>query len=495
MSFVIAPEVVQAAATDLAGIRSAILEASQSIAASTTAVAPAAADEISEAIAAMFGGLGQEFQVLSAQAQAFHAEFVKVLNSGVGAYVQTEIANAEQALANAFAPPAASVAPAASVLDGLLGGGGGVLGTGGGLLGGTGGGLLGGLLGGTGGGLLDTGALGGILGGLTNGSALSGLTSQLGQLGAGLQGLLGGTNLLPALQGLLPGLFGTGAPPDFFAAVAAPYQALFNNTIANLQNLGNAFAANPFPFLHQFISNQSGYGQIIASSFSQFAATGAVNDLLPIFSIPGRIGQNALNVFRTLTDFSYSVGVSTANGAVSIGPAFFGLPIALGIDAIGSPITTANAMASSAAAFMSAVQHGDGFGAAVAALTAPAVVANGFLNGQVTLALSVPPINLPVLGTLGSITVPLSANVPFGGILTPLSSPTINVGPVVLGGVQVFPQLLAVPLGGTPTGGILPGMLLYLPQQLAQAIGAPPLIPPLLAVLPGITLPLTLPVL
>ncbi|WP_186272665.1 PE family protein [Mycobacterium kubicae] len=491
MSFVIAPEVVQAAATDLAGIRSAILEASQSIAASTTAVAPAAADEISEAIAAMFGGLGQEFQVLSAQAQAFHAEFVKVLNSGVGAYVQTEIANAEQVLANAFAPPAASVAPAASVLDGLLGGGGGVLGTGGGLLGGTSGGLLGGLLGGTGG-LLDTGALGGILGGLTNGSALSGLTSQLGQLGAGLQGLLGGTNLLPALQGLLPGLFGTGAPPDFFAAVAAPYQALFNNTIANLQNLGNAFAANPFPFLHQFISNQSSYGQIIASSFSQFAATGAVNDLLPIFSIPGRIGQNALNVFRTLTDFSYSVGVSTANGALSIGPAFFGLPIALGIDAIGSPVTTANAIASSAAAFMSAVQHGDAFGAAVAALTAPAVVANGFLNGQVTLALSVPPISLPILNQVGAITVPLSANVPFGGILTPLSSPTINVGPVVLGGVQVIPQLLAVPLGGTPTGGILPGLLLYLPQQLAQAIGAPPLIPPLLAPLPTIKVPFPL---
>ncbi|OBJ51710.1 PE family protein [Mycobacterium sp. 1423905.2] len=480
MSLVIAPDVVGAAAGQLAGLRATLAEASESIAASTTAVAPAAADEISHAIAALFGGLGEEYQALSAQAQAFHAEFVKVLNSSVGAYLGTEIANVGQVVANAIAPPAASVAPAASVVDGLLGGG--ALGTGA-------------LLGGTGGGLLDTGVLGGVLGGLTNGSALSGLTSQIGQIGAGLQGLLGGTNLVPALQGLLPGIFGTGAPPDFFAAVAGPYQALFNNTIANLQSLGNGLAANPFPFLHQFITNQSNYGQLIASSFNHFAATGAVNDLLPILSIPAQIGQNAVNVFRTLTDFSYSVGVSTVNNAVSIGPAFFGLPIGVGIDALGSPVTTASAAASSAAAFMSAVQHGDAFGAAVAALTAPAVVANGFLNGQVTLALSVPPVTLPVVGGVGSITVPLSANVPFGGILTPLSTPTINVGPVVLGGAQVFPQLMAVPLGGTPTGGILPGLLLYLPQQLAQAIGAPPLVPPLLAVLPGITLPLTLPLL
>jgi hypothetical protein len=388
MSVFIAPEWVDSAARELSGIRSAIGQAAASIANSTTAIPPAAADEISAAIAAMFGDLGREYQELTAQTQAFHAEFLKTLNSSVGAYVGAEIANAQQVATSATT----ATAPAAST-------------------------------------------------------------------------------------------------PPSLAAITGPYESLVSNTITNLQSLGNGLAANPFRFARQFITNQSNYGQLIAGAFtnaSQHFSSGAtatqiLNDLAPIASIPGRIGQNAVNVLATVTDFSYSVGVNLAD-PVEIGAAFFGLPIALGIDAIGSPITTAGAIASVGVAFSSAVQSGDGFGAAVAVLTAPAVVTNGFLNGQVTLGLTLPAVPLPLLGGLGSITVPLHASIPVGGILTPLSTVTVNVDPLP------GSPIVSVPMGGTPTGGILPGLLLYAPQQLAQAIGAPPLPSPLLP-LPQITVP------
>lgn len=367
----------------------------------------------------MFDDLGREYQALSARTQAFHAEFVKALNSSVGAYVSAEIANVERMFAIGL--PAVGAAPAASILDGLTGG-----------------------------------------------------------LGA-----------FPSLQSLLPGIFGPtpGPTPPSLAAITGPYEALVSNTINNLQSLGNGLAANPFPFLRQFVTNQSGYGQIIAAAFtnaSQHLASGAgaaqvLTDLVPIAAIPGRIGQNAVNVLATLVDFSYSVGVNLTN-PLQIGAAFFGLPTALGIDAIGSPITTANAIASVGAAFSSAVQSRDGFGAAVAVLTAPAVVANGFLNGQYTLGVTLPGVPLPVLGGVPAITVPLHASIPVGGILTPLSTVTVNIDPLP------GSPIVSVPMGGTPTGGILPGLLLYAPQQLAQAIGAPPLPSPLLP-LPQITVP------
>jgi hypothetical protein len=96
MSFVIAtPDLVQGAAQDLAGIGSSLAEATATAAGPTTGVAAAAQDEVSIAIASLFGGVGQEFQALSAQAQAFHATFVQTLTTSAGAYAATEAANAE----------------------------------------------------------------------------------------------------------------------------------------------------------------------------------------------------------------------------------------------------------------------------------------------------------------------------------------------------------------------------------------------------------------
>ncbi|MGO9384934.1 MAG: PE family protein, partial [Mycobacterium sp.] len=95
MSFVMAtPEMLATAATGAAGIGSTISAANAAAAAPTTAVLAAAADEVSAAIADLFGTHGQAYQALSAQAAAFHSQFVQALNSGAGAYAAAEAASA-----------------------------------------------------------------------------------------------------------------------------------------------------------------------------------------------------------------------------------------------------------------------------------------------------------------------------------------------------------------------------------------------------------------
>jgi hypothetical protein len=95
MSFVIAtPELVTAAATDLANIGSTLNAANAAAASPTTGVLAAAEDEVSAAIAAVFSDHGQGLQALSAQAAAFHDQFVQALTAGAGAYLSTEAANA-----------------------------------------------------------------------------------------------------------------------------------------------------------------------------------------------------------------------------------------------------------------------------------------------------------------------------------------------------------------------------------------------------------------
>src|ERR1700741_2392476 len=102
MSFVIAaPEFLASAATDLANIGSTLGAANAAAATQTTGVPAAAEDEVSAAIAALFSAHGQGFQALSAQAAAFHAQFVQALSGAEGAYTAAEAANASplQALA------------------------------------------------------------------------------------------------------------------------------------------------------------------------------------------------------------------------------------------------------------------------------------------------------------------------------------------------------------------------------------------------------------
>jgi hypothetical protein len=145
----------------------------------------AAADDVSLAISETFGTYGQQFQTISAQAAAYHNQFVSLLNGGATAYLSAELANAEQTMLSAASAPSmtSANATAASLLGGLLGGSAPsdpILGGLGGLLGGgTGGGPLGGL--------------GGLLGGGTGGGPLGGL---VGGLQGGFNQLVGGFSSL-----------------------------------------------------------------------------------------------------------------------------------------------------------------------------------------------------------------------------------------------------------------------------------------------------------
>jgi hypothetical protein len=544
MSFVIAaPELIESAAHDLAGIGSTLGEATEFAAAPTTSIAAAGTDEISVAIAALFGSHGQEFQALSAQAAAFHEEFVGLMKSGAGAYLSTEVANAEQILGGAFHAPAQA-----------LGGGGAA-------------GAL----------AHVTEAAGGAVTPLQSGSAVSLLT---GRTGAGVQAISGvianASAELKTLETSAQALFS----PTNLAAIEAPYQTLFSNTAANLHSLGSAMSANPSPLLHQIISNEMGYAQTIGTGFvhavqnlpaelanlpaaaihnlegfnpAAFAqwvlnnqigyaqtistslqaaahdfttglhalpasfqtafqdlaagnTTGAVGalesgfgnlfitgfntttsasgvvsvipagtlgDLLPILSIPGQmaqnftnllpagslaahLAQNFTNVVKTVTDLNL-----TSTASFILGGGFeidinttAGLPLVLAIDALGGPVNALNALGSSAHTITSALQTGNLMGAVDGLLDAPANVANGFLNGQSTL-----PVSLVALG------FPTTFDIPLDGILVPAaqysaSSPALSLATMFV--------------TGTPIGGILPDLLTDVPADLAAALGGPP---------------------
>jgi len=95
MSFVIAaPEFVTAAASDLAHIGSTISAANAAALAPTTGVLATGADEVSAAVATVFDAHAQAYQALSAEAAAFHNQFVQLMNAGAGQYAAAEAANA-----------------------------------------------------------------------------------------------------------------------------------------------------------------------------------------------------------------------------------------------------------------------------------------------------------------------------------------------------------------------------------------------------------------
>lgn len=348
-SVITAPELMTAAATDLANIGSKISSANAAAAAPTTGVVAAAADEVSTAISGLFSAYAEEFQTLSGQASAFHEQFMNLLNGSATAYLSTEIANAEQALINTV-----------------------------------------------------------------NASPLLG--QPLNPTGASVSAQT------------TPGIFG-------------PYQDLVANTAANLQSLNSAWAGNPAPFLRQVVANQTAYGSTIATSLQTAAQDlgaalsdpSALNrvaaDLLPITAIPGHIQQNLGNIGNALTKVTPAVALA----------------------AIGPPLSTLEGLGTSVGAFADAIQTGDGAGALAALIGAPAFVADGFLNGEVTL-----PLVLPVgLGLL-------VLDVPFDGILAP---------PHPLTGTLVwFLPPFVEDISGAPVSGIVPTLLNSVSQELALAI-------------------------
>ncbi|WP_152328430.1 PE family protein, partial [Mycobacterium tuberculosis] len=91
---IVAPETVAAAALDVARIGSSIGVANSAAAGSTTSVLAAGADEVSAAIATLFGSHAREYQAISTQVAAFHDRFAQTLSAAVGSYVSAEATNA-----------------------------------------------------------------------------------------------------------------------------------------------------------------------------------------------------------------------------------------------------------------------------------------------------------------------------------------------------------------------------------------------------------------
>jgi hypothetical protein len=461
MSFVsVAPELLEGAAQQLAGVGSSLAEATATATGPTTGIAAAAGDEVSVAIAAMFGSAGRQFQAMSAQAQAFHSQFVSLMDAGAGAYASAEAANVEQVLldfgATVAAPYQALVANTASNLQSL-----------GGAVTADPAPLFNQLL---------SNQLGygqAVATGFQN--AVANLPAELANLPAATQGLsaFNPASIAQLVVGQQIGyaqLFATSlqnAGNDFLAGLtAAPanlqtgLQTIMSGDVTGgLLQVGGAFLAPIFTDLNVTVDPVTGLLDIVPG--------GALGDLLPILgipaqmaqnftnllpagSIPATVAQNATNLFSTLTDLSQTLDLNTGNLHI-------GLPVVLALDALGPPITTLQAVGSSASAFIGAAQTGDGLGALAALIDAPAVIANGFLNGQAALPL---PALLGGPGGIETITA-----IPVGGILTPLQFASLSIPALGPGSLT---------LSGTTFGGILPGLLVFLPETLAHAIGAPP---------------------
>jgi hypothetical protein len=94
MAYVIAaPEMMTAAATDLATIGSNVDAAHMVAEARTTSVIPAAADEVSTGIAQLFSQHAANYQAMAGPAAVFHDQFVQNLTAGAFSYASTEAFN------------------------------------------------------------------------------------------------------------------------------------------------------------------------------------------------------------------------------------------------------------------------------------------------------------------------------------------------------------------------------------------------------------------
>jgi lipocalin len=88
----VSPEVVAAAAQDIAGVGAALDQAYAAVAPATTSLVAAAEDEVSAAVASVFSGHGQAFAALGAKAVSFQNLFVEALTNASQQYKAAETA-------------------------------------------------------------------------------------------------------------------------------------------------------------------------------------------------------------------------------------------------------------------------------------------------------------------------------------------------------------------------------------------------------------------
>ncbi|QUR69444.1 PE family protein [Mycobacterium spongiae] len=116
MTYLVAdPQIMTAVAADVEAIGSAVGAASAAAAGPTTVLLAAAGDEVSAAIANLFGAYGQQYQAAATQVSAVHREFHQALAAAGRTYSQAEAASIAAlqgaAAAPAQAPTAAMIPP------------------------------------------------------------------------------------------------------------------------------------------------------------------------------------------------------------------------------------------------------------------------------------------------------------------------------------------------------------------------------------------------
>jgi broad specificity phosphatase PhoE len=116
-SVFVVPDMLDTAAADVARIGSAVTAGNLAAAIPTTEVAAAGADEVSAAIAALFGAHAQQYQATAAQATTYYEQFVRTLSAAASSYAATEvgIASSLQGAVTAPTPPLGSAANAATL--------------------------------------------------------------------------------------------------------------------------------------------------------------------------------------------------------------------------------------------------------------------------------------------------------------------------------------------------------------------------------------------
>ncbi len=87
---VTAPDILATTAADVGEIGSAITDAKANAAGPTSGLIAAAQDEVSQAIAKLFGGYGQQYQAALTKAAAFHDDFARALAAAGNTYAQAE---------------------------------------------------------------------------------------------------------------------------------------------------------------------------------------------------------------------------------------------------------------------------------------------------------------------------------------------------------------------------------------------------------------------
>ncbi|MCW2660519.1 MAG: hypothetical protein JWP83_1671 [Mycobacterium sp.] len=116
----VVPDMLETAAADVARIGSAVTAGNLAAAVPTTELAAAGADEVSAAIAALFGAHAQEFQAAAARATTYYEQFVRTLSAAATSYLATEATVATSLQGSPLPGGAANAATLSSELQTFL---------------------------------------------------------------------------------------------------------------------------------------------------------------------------------------------------------------------------------------------------------------------------------------------------------------------------------------------------------------------------------------